>query len=70
MINQKEIIAEKISDEVVRSMGRKQLELVAWDVTYKEMLDKNWEDLYMMAEDFCPELLEEFPDFPSTLSLN
>lgn len=57
MIKNKEELAEKISDSIVDSMDVKELKTIVWDVTYTEMIEKSWEDLYMFAEEYSPHLI-------------
>lgn len=51
------LFAEKISDSIVEKMSRKELEQVAWDMIYEELIDKEWPDLWADAEEFAPELV-------------
>lgn len=54
----KEKLAEGLTDSIVSSLDRKQLEQIAWDVIFDEMVGKGWGDLHMAAEDHAPHLLD------------
>lgn len=54
-------LVEKISDDIVSSLGRKELERIAWETVFEELSSKGWGDLYMFAEEFSPYLLDSFP---------
>lgn len=56
----REIFAETIAENFVRQMSLKDLQRMAWDSVYDEMLNKDWPDLWEMAEDLAPELVEHF----------
>lgn len=57
----KENLAERVTDVYVSSLNREQLEQIAWDVIFNEMVGKSWGDLRMTAEDHAPHLLDSFP---------
>ena len=48
----KEEFVEKLCDAVVSSYDRKSLENIVWDMTYEEMMNLEWADLRMHAEDY------------------
>ena len=48
----KEEFVEKLCDAVVGSYDRKSLENIVWDMTYEEMMNLEWADLRMHAEDY------------------
>lgn len=48
----KERISEILSDYIVGSMRREDLERVVWDNVFLELLDKDWGDIKSMAEEF------------------
>ena len=56
----KEDFAEKLAEKIVESYDVNSLINIVWDMTYDELVQMNWSDLKMMAEDYSPELLEEF----------
>ena len=55
-------LAERISDDIVSSLSREELESIAWDIVFGELIGKSWEDLSMFAEEFSPNLLRDFPE--------
>lgn len=56
----RELFAETIAENFVRQMSLKDLQRMAWDSVYDEMINKDWPDLWEMAEDLAPELVEQF----------
>lgn len=54
-------LAEKVSDDIVSSLSRKELETIAWDIIFNELSSKSWEDLFTFAEEYSPDLLDDFP---------
>lgn len=56
----RELFAETIAENVVKEMSLRNLQRVVWDSVYDEMIHKEWPDLWMMAEDYAPELVEQF----------
>lgn len=56
----RELFAEAIAENVVKQMSHKDLVRVVWDSVFDEMITKDWPDLWMMAEDYAPELIEQF----------
>lgn len=57
----KEKISEAISDCIVRSLTRDELEKMVRDTIFLELLDKSWGDIKSVAEEVAPFLLNEFP---------
>lgn len=43
---------ESLASTIVKSRGRKELESTVWDITFSELLDKDWEDVLDFAEEF------------------
>lgn len=56
----REMFAETIAENFVRQMSLKDLQRMAWDSVYDEMIVKDWPELWEMAEDLAPELVEQF----------
>jgi hypothetical protein len=56
----RELFAEAIAENVVKGMSLKDLQRLAWDAVFDEMVNKDWPDLWLMAEDYAPELIENF----------
>lgn len=56
----RELFAETIAENFVRQMSFKDLQRMAWDSVYDEMINKEWPELWEMAEDLAPELVEQF----------
>lgn len=56
----RELFAETIAENFVRQMSLKDLQRMAWDTVYDEMIVKEWPELWEMAEDLAPELVEQF----------
>jgi len=49
-----------IVDGVVATMTFEELRKIAWDILYEENIHKNWPDLWDLAEDYAPDLYEQF----------
>lgn len=50
--------AEAIADSYVKGMSEDQLIKFAWDLIYDNAISKEWPDLWEMAEEFAPEVVE------------
>jgi hypothetical protein len=48
----KEEFVEKICDAVIQTYNRESLERIVWDMTYSELMNLEWVDLHMHAEDY------------------
>ena len=48
----KEEFVEKICDAVIQTYDRDSLERIVWDMTYSELMNLEWVDLHMHAEDY------------------
>lgn len=55
----REVFAEAIADSFIETLSEKQLKKFAWDVIYDEAVSKEWPDLWEMAEEFAPEIVNQ-----------
>jgi hypothetical protein len=50
---------ERIVDGMVAEMTYESIKQCVWDLLYEDLLYQGWADLWMHAEKYAPELLEE-----------
>lgn len=55
----REVFAEAIANSFIETLSEKQLKKFAWDVIYDEAVSKEWPDLWEMAEEFAPEIVDQ-----------
>jgi len=53
-------IVESIVDGIMKSISNEDAMRMVWDMLYDDLLTQTWTDLFMHAELYAPELLEEF----------
>jgi hypothetical protein len=53
---------ERIVDGMVSEMTYESIRQCVWDLLYDDLLNQEWTDLWMHAEKYAPDLLEEFGD--------
>lgn len=49
--------AERIADGMIAEMTLEDMRQACWDTLYEELLEDEWVDLLMHAEEYAPELL-------------
>jgi hypothetical protein len=59
------VIAERLTDAMMRDMTVEDLRRVVWDTFYDDLVHQDWEELFAFAEDFDTELLKEFTEDPN-----
>lgn len=58
----REDVVCEIVDSIVSRMTLEQMRSLVWDVQYEDVVWLSWEELWALAEDYCPELLDRFQD--------
>jgi hypothetical protein len=53
-------IVERIVDGMVAEMAYDSIKQCVWDLLYEDLLCQEWPDLWMHAEKYAPELIEQF----------
>ena len=53
---------ERIVDGMVSEMTYESIRQCVWDLLYDDLLQQEWADLWMHAEKYAPDLLDEFED--------
>lgn len=51
---------ERIVDGMVAEMTYESIKQCVWDLLYEDLIYQEWTDLWMHAEKYAPELVEEF----------
>ncbi len=51
---------ERIVDGMVSEMTYESIKQCVWDLLYEDLIYQEWPDLWMHAEKYAPELIEEF----------
>lgn len=51
---------ERIVDGMIAEMTYESIKQCVWDMLYDDLLQQNWSDLWMHAEQYAPELFDEF----------
>lgn len=55
-------IASAIVDNMVAEMTLEQIRNKVWDMYFDDVVMQDWSDLWMLAEEYAPDLLENFQD--------
>jgi hypothetical protein len=55
-------IASAIVDNMVSEMTLEQMRNKVWDYYFDDVVMQDWADLWMLAEEYAPDLLEKFQD--------
>lgn len=50
--------AERITDAMVAQMTLEDIRQCVWDTIYEDLINQEWVDLFMYAQDYAPELIE------------
>ncbi len=53
-------IASAIVDNMVSEMTLEQIRNKVWDYYFDDVVMQDWGDLWMLAEEYAPDLLEKF----------
>ena len=53
---------EEIVDGMIRDMTFEDMRRAVWDMLYEDVIFQDWTDLWMLAEEHAPELVERFQD--------
>jgi hypothetical protein len=53
-------IVERIVDGMVADMTYESIKQCVWDLLYDDLIYQEWPDLWMHAERYAPETLEQF----------
>ena len=56
-----EIVGE-IIEGIIAEMTLEQMRNKIWDMLYEDLVWQEWTDIWMLAEDYAPELLERFSE--------
>ena len=59
---------ERIVDGMVAEMTYDSIKQCVWDLLYDDLLHQEWPDLWMHAEQYAPEFLEQFENKGDTPS--
>lgn len=53
-------IVETIVDDMISTLTLEEMRRIVWDNLYDDLIHQDWSDIWMAAEQYSPELLEEF----------
>ena len=53
-------IASAIVDNMISEMTLEQMRNKVWDYYFDDVVMQDWADLWMLAEEYAPDLLEKF----------
>ena len=51
---------ERIVDGMVSEMTYESIKQCVWDMLYDDLIHQEWSDLWMYAEQYAPEVFDEF----------
>lgn len=60
---EREEIVETIVDNMVSTLTFEEMRRIVWDNLYDDLVHQDWSDIWMAAEQYSPDLLEEFQSF-------
>ena len=63
----REEVVSAIVDGLVSQLTLEQLRQIVWDLHYEQTIWQDWTDLWDLAEDYAPELLDQFNEPESKL---
>jgi hypothetical protein len=63
----REDIVTAIVDGMISQLTFEQMRQVVWDLYYEQTIWQEWTDLWDLAEDYSPELLDQFNEPESKL---
>jgi hypothetical protein len=55
-------IASAIVDNMISELTLEQMRNKVWDYYFDDVVMQDWGDLWMLAEEYAPDLLEKFQD--------
>ena len=55
-------IVSKIVEGMVSQLTLEQMRQIVWDLHYEQTVWQEWVDLWDLAEDYAPEVLEQFEE--------
>jgi hypothetical protein len=55
-------IASAIVDNMISELTLEQMRNKIWDYYFDDVVMQDWGDLWMLAEEYAPDLLEKFQD--------
>jgi hypothetical protein len=55
-------IVSKIVEGMVSQLTLEQMRQIVWDLHYEQTVWQEWVDLWDLAEDYAPELLDQFKE--------
>ena len=64
----REDIVIAIVDGMVSQLTLEQMRQIVWDLHYEQTVWQEWVDLWDLAEDYAPELLDQFKEPESELA--
>lgn len=64
----REDIVTAIVDGMISQLTFEQMRQVVWDLYYEQTIWQEWTDLWDLAEDYSPELLDQFNEPESKLA--
>ena len=59
-------IASAIVDNMISELTLEQMRNKIWDYYFDDVVMQDWGDLWMLAEEYAPDLLEKFQDPANT----
>ena len=59
-------VVGSIIDGIVSTLTFEEMYRLAWDFHYERVIHQEWVDLWMMAEEYAPELLDRFSEGSET----
>ena len=58
-------IVEKIVDGMMESLSEEETRKMVWDMLYDDLVFQTWPDLFIHAETYAPDLLQEVNPIPN-----
>jgi hypothetical protein len=55
-------IVSAIIERMIAEMSFEQMRCIVWDMLYDDLIFQTWPDLFMHAEIYAPEVLDQFDD--------
>jgi hypothetical protein len=55
-------VVTAIVDGMISQLTLEQMRQIVWDLHYEQTIWQEWVDLWDLAEDYAPELLEQFKE--------
>jgi hypothetical protein len=64
----REDVVTAIVDGIVSQLTLEQMRQIVWDLHYEQTIWQDWPDLWDLAEDYSPDLLDQFNEPESGLA--